>query len=38
MFNVFLINHKKGEILCGHNLKQLKCVLVLKWLCMFAIA
>jgi len=27
---MFFINHKKGEILCGHNLKQLKCVLVLK--------
>jgi len=29
MFND-LINHKQGEILCGHNLKRLKCVLVLK--------
>jgi len=27
---MYFINHKKGEILCGHNLKQLKCVLVLK--------
>jgi len=27
---MYFINHKKGEILCGHNLKRLKCVLVLK--------